>query len=89
METVACVLSLHLQESLDDYFFLLQKLLFDIFYVTALSLPNITLLLFTAFPTAQQVNQTFIVAIKTMVYFRSFLVVKLLSSSLVFMLLQI
>ena len=65
----------------------LQKLLLDIFHVTTLSFSNITLIvipstskmvgvinsiLFTACLTAQQVNQTFIVAIKTMVCFISF-----------------
>ena len=81
----------------------LEKLLFGIFHVTSLSLSNITLtvilstskmvgyttyLLFIACLTAQQVNQTFIVTINTMVYFRSFLVVKLVNSSVLFMLLQ-
>ena len=62
----------------------LQKLLFDFFHVTTLSFSNITLIvipstskivggvtyiLFTALLTAQQINQTFIVAVKTMVYF--------------------
>ena len=61
----------------------LQKLLFDFFHVTTLSFSSITLIiipstskivggvtyiLFTALLTAQQINQTFIVAIKTMVY---------------------
>ena len=65
----------------------LQKLLFDIFQVTTLSFSNITLLvlasaskmaggitykLFTMCHTAQQVNQIFIDAIKTMLYFISF-----------------
>ena len=65
----------------------LQKLLFHIFHVTTRSFSNITLIvisstskmvggatyiLFTAWLTAQQVNQTFIVAIKTMVYFIGF-----------------
>ena len=61
----------------------LQKLLFDIFHVTILRFSNITLIVFlsiskmvrgitykllTACLTAQQVNQTIIVAIKAMVY---------------------
>ena len=64
-----------------------QKLLFHISYVTTLRFSDITLIvipsaskkvgvviyiLFTAWLTAQQVNQTFIVAIKTMVYFIGF-----------------
>ena len=65
----------------------LQKLLFDIFHVTTLSFSNITLIvipstfkivggvtfiLFTAWLTAQQVNQTFTIAVKTKVYFIRF-----------------
>ena len=67
----------------------LQKLLCHIFYVTTLSFSDITLIvisstskmvgdvtyiLFTAWVTAQQANQTFIVAIKTIVYFIRFVV---------------
>ena len=75
-----------------------------IFHVTTLSFSDITLfvipsaskmvggviyILFTVWLTAQQVNQTFIVAIKTMVYFIGFfLVVKLVNSSVILMLLQ-
>ena len=82
----------------------LQKLLFDIFHVTTLSFSNITLIvipstskmvggityiLFTTWLTAQTVNHTFLVAIKTMVYFiRLFRGKKLLNSSIIFMLLQ-
>ena len=81
----------------------LQKLLFHIFHVTTLSFSDITLIvipsaskmvggvtyiLFTTQLTAQQVNQTFIVVIKTMVYFIGFLVVKLVNSSVILMLLQ-
>ena len=62
----------------------LQKLLFHVFHVTTLSFSNITLIvipstsqmvggvtymLFTACLAAQQVNQTFTIAFKTMVYF--------------------
>ena len=65
----------------------LQKLLLHIFHVTTLSFSDITLkgipsvskmvggvtyILFTAGLTAQQINQTFIVAIKAMVYFICF-----------------
>ena len=65
----------------------LQKLLLHIFHVTTLSFSDITLIvipsaskmvggvtyaLLTTWLTAQQVNQTFIVAIKTMVYFVGF-----------------
>ena len=65
----------------------LQKLLFHIFHVITLSFSDMTLIvipsaskmvsgvtyiLFTTWLTAQQVNQTFIVVIKTMVYFLSF-----------------
>ena len=65
----------------------LQNLLLHIFYVTTLSFSDITLIanrsaskmvggvthiLFTTWLTAQQVNQTFIVAIKTMVCFIGF-----------------
>ena len=61
----------------------LQKLLFDSFHVTTLSFSKIffivipstskmvgsvTYILFTTRLTAQQVNQTFIIAIKTIVY---------------------
>ena len=64
-----------------------EKLLFDIFHVTTLNFSNITFIvvpstskmvggvtyiLFNAWLTAQQVNQTFIVALKTMVYFIRF-----------------
>ena len=64
-----------------------QKLLFHIFHVTGLSFSDITLIvlpstskmvggvtyiLFTAWVTAQQVNQTFIGAIKTLIYFIGF-----------------
>ena len=60
----------------------LQKLLLHIFHITTLSfstlivIPStskmtggVTYILFTTWLTAPQVNQTFIVAIKTMVYF--------------------
>ena len=62
----------------------LQKRLFHVFHVTTLSFSNITLIvipstskmvggvtymLFTACLAAQQVNQTFTIAFKTMVYF--------------------
>ena len=62
----------------------LQKLLFHVFHVTTLSFSNITLIvipstskmvggvtymLFTACLAAQQVNQTFTIAFKTIVYF--------------------
>ena len=82
----------------------LQKLFLDIFHVTTLSFSNITLIvnpstskmvggatyiLFTAWLTAQMVNQPFLVAIKTMVYFiRLFRGKKLVNSSIIFMLLQ-
>ena len=82
----------------------LQKLLFDIFHVTTLSFSNITLIvipfnskmiggvtyiLFTAWLAAQTVNQTFLVATKTMVYFiRLFCGKKIVNSSIIFMLLQ-
>ena len=63
---------------------ILQKLLFYFSHVTTLSFSDITLIvmlstskmvigvtyiLFTAWLTAQEVNQTFIVSIKTIVYF--------------------
>ena len=81
----------------------LRKLLFHIFHFTVLSLSDTTLIvipslskmvsgvtyiLFTAWLTAQQIKQTFIVAIKTMVYFIRFLVVKLVNSSVIFVLLK-
>ena len=65
----------------------LQKFVFDIFHVITLSFSNITLIvigstskmvsgviyvLFTAWLTAQQVNQTFIIAIKTELFYTFF-----------------
>ena len=79
----------------------LQKLLFHIFHITTLSFSDIilivipcaskmvgvvTYILLTTLLTAQQVNQTFIVAIKIMVYFIGFLVVKLVDSSVILIL---
>ena len=78
----------------------LQKLLFDIFHVTTLSFSNITLIvipstskmvggityiLFTAWLTAQTVNQTFQ---NYGLFYTSFSWQKLLNSSIIFMLLQ-